>query len=112
MNDLRNVPVLDEQLNAIERQIDRLREEAREIIANAPITDEIMQRSIDWYGPDRYILIRPDGAPAVGFPYRYGGLSWSQRPAAMRGLRRSIPGTRLLDKRLGQIITQDETEEA
>jgi hypothetical protein len=98
---------LADQLDSLEERIDVLQEEARQVIAETPATDEQLDRAKGWYGRDRYVLIRPDGAPAFGFPYPTSAyISFVQRPTALSKLSRALPGTRLLDKRTGEIVTQ------
>lgn len=104
---------LSEKLEAYKNQIDGITERAREALASAPETDELLEETIKWWGrKERYILIRPDGGIAHGFPFtRYSGTSFVQRPAAERALRGSLAGTRLYDVREGKVIGKKEDQQ-
>jgi hypothetical protein len=102
-------PPLDEQLKAIADKIDALENEARELMENHP-PEPVNQRTLEFgRGPDRYIIVRPDGEPYYDVPgiRRVIGLRFSQRPAAIRHAK-WLPGARVWDMRDNEFVPLDD----
>lgn len=101
--------MLDDLLKDIAKSIDALKDEAKQVLADAVITDEHLDSALEWsFTRDRYLLIRPDGKSIYGFPYpTHYQTSFVQKPAAIKTARMLINmgyPTRIYDKREDKFI--------
>lgn len=95
---------LQEQLEAIKGQINKLEERALKTIEEAEYTDEHLEHTLSWLGRDRYVIIMPDGLAYHGVPgRRTWQVQFQQRPAALRAVR-NMPGARVYDAREQRVI--------
>lgn len=98
-----NTPTLDQELRRIDAEIEALRAEARDLLANAPVVTDVVPYV---YPPERYVLTRADGMRywnTPGVNNLYSG--FQQKPAALR-LAATLPGCRVYDSKTRTYITE------
>lgn len=101
----RQTPTLDQELNRIGGALEALRLEARELLANAPITKAATPYVA--HPNERYILARPDGHRYWNVPGADNLYSGFTNVAAAFRVAKSVPGARVYDVDTKTYITED-----
>jgi len=106
---------LQDLLDETAAHIDMLKESAKRAMhGHVAQWDSQIPRLKFIAGKDRYMIVRPDGAPAMGFPFGFfGQVGYSQKPAAMRQLNALAANgynVRIIDMRTNEVIEPDKNE--